>query len=75
MAGKFIELRFVHDVAQELNANDSRAVIGVIPVFAEQELIVGYGWKQLANGNISVTLQMDGASSSSVLCRVLLLFR
>ena len=75
MAGKFTELRFVHDVEQELNPNDSRAVIGVIPVFAEQDLIVGYGWRQLANGNISVTLQLDGASADAVLCRVLLLFR
>jgi len=75
MAGRFVELSFVHNVAQEVNPNDARPVVGIIPIFAEQDSIVGYRWGQLSNGNISITLRLGAANSSAVFCRVLLIFR
>lgn len=73
IAGKIIEQSFTHDTALEVNVQDTRIVVGVMPIFCDGNLISAYGWSRLDNGNISVTIQFVAGSGTSD-CKILVLF-
>ena len=75
VAGKYIDETFTHNVAKELNVNDTRAVGAVVPVYCANDLIVGYGWERLTNGNIQITLLFNSGGTSSRSTRLMVLFK
>lgn len=73
LAGKVIEQSFTHNTALEINTQDSRVVLGVVPIFCDGNIITGYGWNTANNGNLSVTIQFSAGSGTSD-CKILVLF-
>ena len=74
VSGKFVTQDFTHNVALEVNLQDTREPLGIVPIFSQGQLISAYGWERLDNGNISLTLQFASGSGTAS-SRVLVLFK
>lgn len=72
LAAKYITQNFTSNVELEINPNDKRRVVGMIPVYATSKIISGYNFTYKNNNNIGVTIVFDSAGSSD--CKILLLF-
>lgn len=72
LAQKYISQTFTHNTELEVNPNDRRRVVGMIPVYSAEKAIAGYRFTYKNNGNIGVTLLFDSAGSSD--CKILLYF-
>jgi len=72
LACKYITQNFTHNVELEINTNDRRRVVGMVPVFASDKKMAGHGFTYKNNGNIGVTILFDSAGSSD--CKILLFF-
>jgi hypothetical protein len=72
LAQKYITQSFTHNTELEINPNDKRRVVGMVPVYASDKIIAGYRFTYKNNGNIGVTILFDGAGSSD--CKILLYF-
>ena len=72
LAAKYITQNFTSNVELEINTNDKRRVVGMIPVYATSKIISGYNFTYKNNNNIGVTIVFDSAGSSD--CKILLLF-
>jgi hypothetical protein len=73
MSGAISTYSFTHNTELEINPNDTRKVIGVVPIFCATSLITAYGWNLKNNGNIGVTIQFSAGSGTSD-CKILILF-
>jgi hypothetical protein len=72
LAQKYISQSFTHNVELEINPNDRRRVVGMVPVYASDKILAGYRFTYKNNGNIGVTILFDSAGSSD--CKILLYF-
>lgn len=72
LAAKYITQNFTSNIELEINPNDRRRVVGMIPVYATSKIISGYNFTYKNNNNIGVTIVFDSAGSSD--CKILLLF-
>ena len=72
LAQKYITQTFTDNVELDVNPNDRRRVVGMIPVYSAEKIITGYNFIYKNNGNIGVTIKFDTAGSSD--CKILLLF-
>lgn len=75
---KIIQTEFTHNTALEVNPSvnvqNNLRVRGVIPVSAGGQVVDKFGWSQLANGNLSITFNFDGGTSSTkATCYVIIL--
>lgn len=69
---KFVTQNFTHNVELEVNPNDKRRVVGMVPVYSTDKIVAGYRFTYKNNGNIGVTVLFDSAGSSD--CKLLLFF-
>jgi len=67
-AGRQVSLTVTHDVAQEINPQSRNKVIGVLCVSAGGNVVTGFGWDTLSNGNISVTVQFAAGAATEANC-------
>lgn len=74
IASKLLDLEFVHNQEQEVNVNDRRPVLGLVPIFCQSDTIDGFSFSQLSNGNIRVKILFAGAGSSPISCKILVIF-
>lgn len=72
LAGKYVEQTFVSGVELIVNPLDSRRVVGIIPVYAVNDRITGFGFTQKDDLRIGITIDLNSAGESK--CKVLLLF-
>lgn len=72
LAAKYITQTFTSNVEFEVNPNDKRRVVGIIPVYAASKIITGFNFTYKNNNNIGVTIIFDSAGSSD--CKILILF-
>lgn len=72
LAQKYLTQTLSDGVELEVNPNDRRRVVGLIPVFCADKLVTGFGFSYKNDGNIGVTVKFDSAGSSEV--KLLLLF-
>jgi hypothetical protein len=68
--GKVVELKFTHDIEQEINPypdnRGSLRVTGVLPVSTGEAFIEAFKWTQKQNGNIGVTVRFSGTTEATV---------
>jgi len=72
LAQKYISQTFTHNVELEINPNDRRRVVGVVPVYCADKMLMGFKFTYKNNGNIGVTISFDSAGSSD--CKIILYF-
>lgn len=74
IASKLIDISLTHNLPIEVNVNDRRQVLGVVPIFCQSDTITGLSFSQLSNGNISVRVLFAGAGLLPIPCRILVIF-
>jgi hypothetical protein len=67
---KEVEREFQHDVELEINpslqAGQSLRVRGIVPMSTGTVFIVGFKWAYKSNGNVGVTIKLDGATTATI---------
>lgn len=68
--GKIVVTNFTHNVELEINpypgTRGSLRVTGVLPLSTGEVFIVGFKWVSKQNGNIGVTIKLDGDTEAEI---------
>ena len=59
---------FIHDTAKEINTGSRLRVKGVVLVDSSGEIVTGFGWSRVDNGNISVTARFASGGATEKAC-------
>jgi hypothetical protein len=70
MLGKKVEIQFTHGVAKEVSVPTNSRVIGISPIDAENDQIIGYGFTRPSSGLIGITIRLQSGGSAK--CTVLI---
>ena len=72
LAMKYITNTFTDNTELQINPNDKRRVVGILPVYASSKIITGYNFSYKNNGTIGITIKFDAAGSAD--CKIILIF-
>jgi len=66
-----IEFPFTHNVASSFQNKIKGKPKGIIPIFAQDNMIVGYSYSYTQKNELSITLKFDAAGTTQANCIVL----
>lgn len=65
MLGKKVTIEFTHAVSKDVSVPTNAKVIGIMPIDAENDQIIGYGFTRSSSGIISITMRLQSGGSAN----------